>query len=137
MLTREECEALAAAYPEVREHALAMGDWYWSGDRVAVQDQGGMGETFLGDAPCRQSGTLWCPRIDQILNLARRIAAEIIDRPGLRRMCELTLTIFDGVWIFQPGLAPVPVEYGAGRGESAEDAICDWLRSVAADRTMA
>jgi len=90
MLSRELCEALAEALPEVRYHNPQQGDWYyiqsaegdpvlcrWAHPRFPVGSVGYYHDTRIGAEPglIRGSGwgdpaDIWCPRLDQLAKLA-------------------------------------------------------------------
>lgn len=134
MLTREQCEALATLYPEVRSHGMVYGDAYFDGPALRVWFNA---YTVL-PSPDELSGGivshtpgehLWCPRLDQLLDLARRVAARRIDDwPRRRRLCEGELQLFCDRWLFTPGMYPsAAADWGLGDGETPEAAVWGWL----------
>lgn len=142
MLTLQECEALAAAYPEVREHKIEEGDWFYSTGSIFYKRepgcaaQRGLIDTCEGEGVYVQEYTsaTWCPRLDQLLALAWAVLGRDPDR-----WMQMTLecaTWADGTtrWGFGQGEAPAA---GAGHGEaSADKAVHAWLLDRARQRAM-
>jgi hypothetical protein len=146
MLSRELCEALTEAYPEVQEHRPKPGDVYWVQERpgsplspVVVWTEDGMYDfdfwrtetgkyvlpnDFLGASVV----SLWCPRLDQLLEIARSKIGEhkavvlTVGRPG----CHSAVQVHDAK-------GPV-IEEGFSGGSTPEEAVARWLLAVAKER---
>lgn len=90
MLTLQECEALAAAYPEMARHYPDAGDLFWDHDPedtapywMAVgrgKEVGGVGfdSGLRGDGAEEIMAGVWCPRLDQLLVLAKAATRHFI-----------------------------------------------------------
>lgn len=140
MLGREQCVALAVAFAEVREHRMAYGDFYFDGParRVwinAITVFPSPEEMASGRVSVIPGQHLWCPRTDQLLDLAVHEYQKIDYGPGGYFVQGLRLMqhALEPAWRFGP--------WGIdGSGESAEEdgwansvdgAIHRWLMKIA------
>lgn len=113
MLSRETCEALARAYPEIAAHEFAEGDYFYHQD--------GDGERpgpILNYRGFAAPGDAWCPRLDQLLD----VAAEA--HPPKDPNADFGLVRSGGLWCFGY------MTYSGPNGPFAptrEDAVAAWL----------
>jgi len=91
LLSRELCEALAEALGEVRDHKPEEGDWYYLREQAEDDDpvlcigvDRGAAlyrvNEWIGCEPDTLSrDDVWCPRLDQLLELAQAMAGPHIE----------------------------------------------------------
>lgn len=144
MLDRETCEALAAAYLEVGERRFDEGDWvYWHDQDDCDSQPYALDNGFADEETWNDHGkkAIWCPRLDQLLDLARTAAANLTEETkrggfylsldwhigennrfgGPPCLCTMRTTVPGWAW---PAMAT------AMFGDTPEAAVAAWLLAV-------
>lgn len=130
-LSRELCESLAQAYPEVKAHLIGSGegDLYWPSEEawqrgLVCQVYGGYPDSpwlACGDEYGSElRGALWCPRLEDLLGIAVR---------GWTSLSEpLVLWWHFGVgdWLFGSQTADW-IRPDAVRATTSTEAVAAWL----------
>lgn len=147
-LSREVCERLASAFPEVRDHEWRVGDYYYLRDEptrlpgvlvsVAVHDDG-IGYELrdqVGDVPDLQGrdpgNMVWCPRLDQLMGLLDSFIGGISTR-HLGSICgyimpyTVPFSLMAGEGIFVVTAAVGGHQRRSASGPTPETAIAHWL----------
>lgn len=122
MLTLAECQALAAAYPEVRGHDAEPGDLIYATDRdeAEVYEAGFLGSYW------------WCPRLDQLLAMAGSVGRPNVLGDDIGLMRDGAVWRFGHAGIRGDGLGIEPeVMVDGAHGDTPEAAVCAWLLAAA------
>lgn len=126
MLDRETCEALAKAYPEVREHRFHAGDWcfFRVGDAAVYADDPHVLE--VGNAI--QGYDLWRLRLDQLLDLAHAVRPSDGESRLALMAGRLSTESPEGGWIFGVWwLLSDDWAFWPAEGGEPEAAVAAWL----------
>jgi len=121
VLSRELCEALAAAYPNIHGHRLTEGDWVYFNDVPLVDEEPYALNNDPDEIAEAQRRGLWCPRLDQLLDLAEQ------------RACCLHLHTHccGHRWGCHDCADRDGRHGGHGHGDIPEEAVARWLLAVA------
>lgn len=133
MLDRSTCEILARAYPEIAAHRFEEGDYFYHQDDDRPRPPG----PILNHRGFAAPGDTWCPRLDQLLAIARSVRAVPVGPTAddLDRLLDLREGVPSvdgedagwefGIWCAQGDCwdwDPRP-----GQGASPEGAVAAWL----------
>jgi hypothetical protein len=132
VLSRELCEALAEAYPEMREHRPQEGDWY-------ILDGVGTGDCEIVDPypyalsarrhdvlEAQDPKAVWCPRLDQLLELVPGVS-RFADQMVLTRGYDDDRNAYRWSFTDDWGHDGPTLRYFA---DTPEEAIARWLLAV-------
>ena len=110
-LSRDLCERLARAYPQdIGAHEYVDGDLFWRRGQAQVWVAFIEADTYWGGAWPIESTDVWCPRLEDLLELAQEVNGHLWE---MRR-------IFGGACIFSANNV-------ARDGDTPVESVALWL----------
>ena len=113
-LSRDLCERLADLYEEVREHLWADGDLFWRRGENVAWVAFGEADTYWGGAWPINEGDVWCPHLEDLLELAH----------GVLMDSHLWWDLVESEWVY---CGEAPGRDFEGRGHTPAKAVARWL----------